>query len=154
MIASKSPLTLKIPAKEAFYAQANGPRQKTYELTARVMVENVILIPHCEGGICALFRRALGRPLIGPGAEAKMQRFRRRSRASRSTAVGDRSHSRLTIRRHHPECVPRETRRDQLSPPDRPRPTRPSRSRRRSPDRPRRRPPLSAPLVGAALEAT
>lgn len=55
VIASKSPLTLKI-GKEAFYAQAEMGLADAYELTARVMVENM-LIRDAEEGISAFVEK-------------------------------------------------------------------------------------------------
>ena len=48
VIASKSPLTLKI-GKEAFYAQAEMSLDDAYALTARVMVENMLARDAAEG---------------------------------------------------------------------------------------------------------
>jgi enoyl-CoA hydratase/carnithine racemase len=47
-IASKSPLTLKT-GKEAFYAQAEMPLAEAYDLTVRVMVENMLARDAEEG---------------------------------------------------------------------------------------------------------
>ncbi|MER2606414.1 MAG: enoyl-CoA hydratase [Siculibacillus sp.] len=55
LIASKSPLTLKI-GKEAFYAQAEMSLDDAYELTARVMVENM-LARDAEEGISAFIEK-------------------------------------------------------------------------------------------------
>lgn len=55
LIASKSPLTLKI-GKEAFYAQAEMSLDDAYALTARVMVENM-LARDAEEGISAFIEK-------------------------------------------------------------------------------------------------
>lgn len=55
LIASKSPLTLKI-GKEAFYAQAEMGLDEAYALTARVMVENM-LARDAEEGISAFIEK-------------------------------------------------------------------------------------------------
>lgn len=55
VIASKSPLTLKI-GKEAFYAQAEMSLDDAYALTARVMVENM-LARDAEEGISAFIEK-------------------------------------------------------------------------------------------------
>lgn len=55
LIASKSPLTLKI-GKEAFYTQAELGLADAYELTARVMVENM-LTRDAEEGISAFVEK-------------------------------------------------------------------------------------------------
>jgi len=55
VIASKSPLTLKI-GKEAFYAQAEMGLADAYEFTARVMVENM-LTRDAEEGIAAFVEK-------------------------------------------------------------------------------------------------
>ncbi|NLH83296.1 MAG: enoyl-CoA hydratase, partial [Phyllobacteriaceae bacterium] len=55
VIASKSPLTLKI-GKEAFYAQAEMSLSDAYEFTARVMVENM-LTRDAEEGISAFVEK-------------------------------------------------------------------------------------------------
>ena len=55
LIASKSPLTLKI-GKEAFYTQAEMGLDEAYALTARVMVENM-LARDAEEGISAFIEK-------------------------------------------------------------------------------------------------
>jgi len=55
VIASKSPLTLKI-GKEAFYAQAEMSLDEAYRLTTRVMVENM-LARDAEEGISAFIEK-------------------------------------------------------------------------------------------------
>ena len=55
LIASKSPLTLKI-GKEAFYAQAEMTLDEAYRLTAEVMVENM-LARDAEEGISAFIEK-------------------------------------------------------------------------------------------------
>ena len=55
LIASKSPLTLKI-GKEAFYAQSEMSLDDAYALTARVMVENM-LARDAEEGISAFIEK-------------------------------------------------------------------------------------------------
>jgi enoyl-CoA hydratase/carnithine racemase len=55
LIASKSPLTLKI-GKEAFYAQAEMGLAEAYDFTARVMVENM-LTRDAEEGISAFVEK-------------------------------------------------------------------------------------------------
>lgn len=55
LVASKSPLTLKI-GKEAFYAQAEMGLAEAYEYTARVMVENM-LARDAEEGIEAFIEK-------------------------------------------------------------------------------------------------
>lgn len=62
VIASKSPLTMKI-GKEAFYAQAEMALADAYELTARVMVENM-LARDAEEGIAAFIEK---RPAVWEG---------------------------------------------------------------------------------------
>ena len=48
IIASKSPLTLKI-GKEAFYRQIEMPLEEAYDYAARVMVENMLARDAAEG---------------------------------------------------------------------------------------------------------
>jgi len=48
IIASKSPLTLKI-GKEAFYRQIDMPLEEAYDYAARVMVENMLARDAAEG---------------------------------------------------------------------------------------------------------
>ncbi len=55
LVASKSPLTLKI-GKEAFYAQAEMGLEEAYRLTAAVMVENM-LARDAEEGISAFIEK-------------------------------------------------------------------------------------------------